>query len=875
MPITLLLATALAGASELHPGARYDPAIPTLRQVVGHDPGEEITSPEQVGAYLRALAEAAPDRTRLWTYAESWQGRPLQVLAIGSPPRIGRLDEVKAGLRRLADPRGLAPAEAERLLAELPAVAWLIHGVHGNETSSADAGLALAHHLLASRDDPEAERILGETLVLVDPMQNPDGRARFLASFRQGRAKDPDPEPAAAEHDEPWPGGRSNHYLFDMNRDWFALTQPETRGRVALFLDFFPHVVVDLHEMGGNSTYFFAPPAPPVNPALTASQRAWWDEIGRANAARFDARGFPYFVREIYDSFYPGYGESWPLFHGAVGMTYEQASARGLLFRRSDDTVLRYYDGVVQHFTAALTTLATAAKGRARLLRDFLEYRRAAVREGSEGGVREYLIPPGADPARSRRLADLLAAQGIEVRRADEPLAAGGRSLPAGTFAVSLAQPAGRLARSLLGPAPPMDEAFVREQDRRRRQRLPDQVYDVTAWGLPLAFDVECLPLAAPVAGRTSPYAPGAAAGPDLPEARVAYLLPWGSGTAALVAEALRAGLKVRVAELPFRLGGRDFPAGTAVVRVSENRDGLRDALADLAGRHHAEVVAADSGYVESGISLGSNQVRALRAPRVLLAWDRPTQSLSAGWARWVLERRFGQPVTAVRVASLGRVDLARYDVLVLPSGDYSEAVGEALVKRLRTWVSEGGTLVALADAARWAATEKAGLLSTHAELRGGRPDVEPSEKEKDKDKDKEPKEPPSPFDYEKAVEPERERPGEAYGAFLRVELDREHWLAAGNDGAADVLVSGSRIFTPLKLDKGRNVGVYAKASELVAAGLVWDETRDQVARKAFLMHQPLGRGHVVAFAEDPNFRGFAEATELMFLNAVLLGPAY
>jgi hypothetical protein len=266
----------------------------------------------------------------------------------------------------------------------------------------------------------------------------------------------------------------------------------------------------------------------------------------------------------------------------------------------------------------------------------------------------------------------------------------------------------------------------------------------------------------------------------------------------------------------------------------------------------------------------------------VLLAWDTPTSSLSAGWARWVLERRYGQRVSVVRVSTLRRVELERFDVIVLPSGRYADEVGEKLVERLRAWIREGGTLVALAEAARWLTTEDVGLLATSTELRGGCPEKAPPDAEDEDDEDDE--EPSSgtcdvktdePYDLESAIRPERERPGAIPGALLRVQLDPEHWLSAGSDGEIQVIVDGRRVFSPLKLDKGRNVGVFASKEDVVASGLVWDEAREQLARKAFLMHQPLGRGQVIAFAEDPNYRGYAEATELLFMNAVLLGPAH
>ena len=218
-----------------------------------------------------------------------------------------------------------------------------------------------AYHLLASQGDAGVDAVLRDALVLIDPMQNPDGRARFVSTNLQGRAATADPAPYSAEHDEPWPGGRSNHYLFDMNRDWFAQSQPETRGRIKIGLEFLPQITVDLHEQGGDNAYYFSPPAEAINPHVTKSQIAAWELLGRANAARFDERGWAYYIREVYDAFYPGYGDSWPTFQGSIGNTYEQASARGLAFARSDGDTLTYRDGVMHHFNAAIVTAVTAA----------------------------------------------------------------------------------------------------------------------------------------------------------------------------------------------------------------------------------------------------------------------------------------------------------------------------------------------------------------------------------------------------------------------------------------------------------------------------------------------------------------------------------
>jgi hypothetical protein len=877
----LLLASAVS--AQIQTGVSYDPAIPTLEAVVGHKPGAGITTPAEIAQYLDALAKAAPERTQLVKYATSWEGRPLHYLMVGSRERMARLDEVRRGMRLLAS----GTPDAARVVADLPVLVWLIHGVHGNEISSADAALQEAYHLLAARGDGDVDTTLRDAIVMIDPMQNPDGRQRFVTQNLLGRAAEPDPEPASAEHDEPWPGGRSNHYLFDMNRDYFALSQPETQGRARVMLEWYPQVVVDLHEMGGNSTYYFGPPAEPFNPYITEVQRRWFEEFGRANAAQFDRRGFGYFVREVFDAFYPGYGDLWPTFQGAIGMTFEQASPRGLAFRREDATILTYERAMTQHFTAAITTAATAARHRDRLLRDFLEYRRTAIALGQQG-IREYLIPAGQDPSRVARLAEILRLQGVQVKRAEEPFQVGKRTFPGGTLIVPLAQPAGRLVRNLLDPDVRLDEAFLKEQDRRRRERLPDQVYDVTAWSLPLAFDLEVVSTERPTTVRASEI--GEATFPPLPApaaGTLGYLMPWGTGAAGAAAEGLRAGLRIISTDGAFTHGTRQYAAGTAFIRISDNPPAAMAAFLPIAQRYGAELVPINETWTESGISLGSGRTAALKAPRVLLAWDTPVSSLSAGWARFALERRFGQRVTAMRVSTLQTFDMRDYDVLVLPSAIYS--FNEETLRRVRDWIRSGGTLITLAEGSRWAARDRVALLSTDTLLRDGSPEREPDSApaqsssqgqtqsgsgSASKPEGAKP-EGTKPFDYEKAIQPERESPENLAGAMLRVRLDRNHWLTAGLDSEIAAVVEGARVFAPLKLDAGRNVGFYQAEDRLVAAGLVWKEAQPLLAQRAYLMHQPMGSGHIIAFAEDPNYRGFTEATSLLFINAVLLGPGH
>lgn len=869
--VLILVVTAIGQVPEFAPGATYDPRVPTIKQVLGHEAGERITSPEGILRYLTALQEAVPDRTRLVRYAESWEGRPLFALLLASPERLRDLERVRAGLGRLAG-NGEAPpvADAEPLIRELPVVVALLHGVHGNEISSGEAAMALAYHLLAVQQDETVDLIRRESIVLIDPMQNPDGRARFVYQNLLGQAATPDPDPLAAEHDEPWPGGRSNHYLFDLNRDWFAQTQPESEGRVRLLLDWMPHVVVDLHEMGGESTYYFPPGAPPPNPHMTAKQAEWLERFGRATADRFDRRGFPYFNREVFDAFYPGYGVSWPMAQGAIGMTFEKGSARGLVYRRRDGTLLTYLDGAIEHFTAALSTLSTAARHREALLRDFARFRRTA----GEGSVRGYVIPPASenrDEGQVLRLVRTLLRNGIRVERSGEPLRLEGQTFPAGTFFVPLPQPAGMLVRNLLDPQAQMPADFLRQQEERRRNRQPDQIYDVTAWNLPLLYDLVVYQVTVPLPGSVALVTLDRLArergdGPRLlPEAIVGYALPWNPTAARVALAALRQGFRARFLAEPVVVDGQRFPHGVLFFRSAENSPALRTALAAIAWQAEAELIPLGSGFVAEGTSLGSNQTRSLRLPKVLLLWDAPVSSLSAGWARYVLERRYGQPATVLRVGSLARADLRDFDVVVMPSGSYSILAGSETLRRLRDWVQAGGTLITLAEATRWAAQESVGLLAARPERRVG-PSPPLSSPP--------PANPTPATTYEQAIRPLQEPPESTPGALLRVVLDREHWLAAGTDGEIQALVESNRVLAPLRLDEGRNVGIYSSRERLLASGLLWEDAARQLPQKPFLLHQPSGQGQVIAFVEDPNYRAYAEATQFLFLNAILLGAS-
>lgn len=885
---------------EFFPGAKYDPAIPTLKQAVGHEWGERITSHGEVERYLEALRKAAPNRVKLMKYAETWEGRALYNVFVGSPENIAKLEATRVAIQKLADPRTINQNEANALIAALPAIVWLLHGVHGNEISSTDASLLTMYHLLAARGDAIAEAVAKNTLVIFDPMQNPDGRDRFVNFFRQNVGRWPDADLQSSEHNEPWPSGRVNHYLFDMNRDWFAQSQPETRGRVKTYLEWFPQVVADLHEMGTQSSYYFAPPALPWNPNLTRPQLEWLTRFGRNNAKWFDQFRFDYFTREGYDSFYPGYGEGWPMFHGAIGMTYEQASVRGLLARRDDETTLAYRDSVHHHFVAALSTVENAATNRADLLRYFYEYRKSAIEEGQRETVKEFIITPGNDPSRAARLAATLMQCGIEVKQAAQGFsnpktrdygdgAAQAREFPAGSYIVTLAQPAKRLAKTLLDRHTEQDKEFLDEQKARNRARKSDEFYDVTAWSLPLLYDVPCFmteQVSNVTAGllRELPKSLGKVRGE---KAKLAYLIPWGTqAAAAALADLFQQNIRVHTNDKPSKLNGVDFPPGTLIVKLKDNPADLHERIAKLAETHGVEIYPTDSSWVDVGSNFGSANVKYLPKPRIALVYNTPTNPNSTGWTRYLIEQRYGYPVTTIRGEQLRQTDLSKYNVLIMPN---SFGMGGVLsdVAKLREWVQQGGTLVAFGGSSAWLAEERVGLLPSKVERRE-KPGAAKDEPKKDEPKKDgtaatAPASPPaqakdaaSPLNpVDKAIEPAEESPSGTPGAIVRVNVNRGHWLGFGYSDTTTVLVDSNRIFQLVRLDRGTNVGIYAPDDKFYVSGFMFDDARKQLPNKAFLMHVPTGRGHVIAFAEDPNYRAFMEGLNVMFFNAVFLAPGH
>ncbi len=677
---------AAAAAETLHqlPLAQLDPdpGIPVIKDVLGYDWAAQITSHVAMEQYLRALVAAAPDRSRLVPYGTSYEGRRLYYLIVTSPENFQRLERLRTDNLKLSDPRGTTLTEAAQMIPDMPAVIWLAASVHGNELSSTEAALLTAYHLLADRR-PETRELLQHLIVLIDPLQNPDGRERFVNVYRETRGEFVNSHPLSTEHTERWPGGRFNHYLFDMNRDWFLQSQRETQSKVRAYLHWMPQIYVDAHEMGRNSSYFFVPPMDPINPFMLPKQHQWLSQLGQHQAAWFDRYGFAYTTRELFDAFYPGYGSEWPTLQGGLGILWEQAGTRGLIVDRDDETKLKYRDAIEHHYISSLALLEIAAQRRESLLTDCYDARSRGVQLGNEGAVRSYFLPLEPHPNRTLRLATLLQRNGVDICRVADDLTLtateigtgqrGAQVIPRGSLQVLVAQPTSRLVRSILDRRVPMDEEFVKRQLQRKEDDLPDQIYDVTAWSLPMAFGVRCL--ATEETTVEQPLWDGKAdvGQGELPQARVAYLIRPTDGALQALSVWLQRGVRVHVTDQGFALGEQAFPAGTLILKCHENHPRLHSLVSNAMQRFRLEVTATDTGYVTDGAHFGGPHVKWVRPPKIVLVTGRPAR-YSVGHTWYLFDQYLRYPTTRVDFDHLSALDLDDFNVLILPDGDYAAA---------------------------------------------------------------------------------------------------------------------------------------------------------------------------------------------------------
>ncbi len=891
----------------------YRQGIPRPDSLLGYPLGMRQTQYSDQQRVLQAIAQAASDRVHVEEFGATAEGRVMRLYVVSAPENIARLDAIRTQLEALGDSRGTSEQEAARLAAGLPAVVMLSFSVHGNESPGFEAAMSVLYQLAAG-EDANTRQALQNTVVVINPSSNPDGHERFAVWYNSVALGNPDP--AAMEHSEPWSiQGRFNHYRFDMNRDVMSTTQSEVQAIVRAMIRWKPQVAVDLH--GQTTQYFFPPAARPVHQHIAGSlSEKWMTAIGAGNAEAFDRNGWLYYVRDQFDLYYPGYFDTWPSLTGATGMTYETDGGgwKGLLWRRDDETLLSFRDGIAKHHVAALATIGTVAERSAERLQDWATFRRQAVTAGRSGRMRRIIWNSSEDPKRAAELAALLLRAGIEVRRADGEFASArahsyaggrvqGRRFPAGSYVVDLAQPHGQMARAMLEPVAAMDVQFARTQlDRFRRNQQRSsgtegyEFYDVTAWSLPVAFGLdawwtedtqqvsgELLTLPAPPTGATALLQ--AARGPEqLPveirgavaggTARTAYLFTSETNSSASLAYRLmEAGHRVSVAAQPIEADGYAYPRGTYVVRVNRNDSTLHRNIADLARETGVMVRAANTAWTgQQQFGIGSGWVVPLEQPRIAIVADEGISQTSYGAIWWSLERRYRIPFTPLTWSRLSG-SLSQFDVLVIPSGSsgaISSRLGSGGMSRLREWVRAGGTLVTMAGSAAWAATESADLTSTRlvgssddSSRRAGSEDAEESERRQ--------------ADSLLAVVSPgaQDAPAPVPGAHFEARLDRTHWLTFGYERPSlTVMVDGRNFFT--LSSEGTNVAVFPDEDGFHRAGFVWPNNTERLLRgTAAVVVEPQGQGHVVLFQQEPMFRGWWRAMDRMFLNALLLGPAF
>jgi hypothetical protein len=823
--------------------------IPSPEQFLGYPIGARFTSHERILDYFSELTK----RSGLITVrqiGETYEHRPLVLATITSAKNRAALDTIQRNLAALANGEG----DVDALVKNTPAVVWLAFGIHGNESSSSESSMMVAHTILT---DPAYTALLDDLVVIIDPLENPDGRERYTDWFTRTMGVKPNPKPDAFEHQEPWPGGRYNHYLIDMNRDWTWLSQRETQARVAAYREWSPQVFVDFHEMGYQSTYFFPPDAKPINAHLPPEVEKWLDVFGRANAAEFSKRGWPFFVGETFDLFYPGYGDSWPALHGAIGMTYEMAGGGrgGSAVERDDDTVLTLADRAVRHYTTGIATVRTTAQNRDALLR----YTYRAARAQIDAGKNTFLLLPGSPnfdtlltllQKQGARVEMLTAATAIKAARLEsrsDTAAPESHSFPAGTAVITTRQALGGLVNTLLEKAPAFSQGFVEEQRAKAEADEPDEFYDLTTWSLPLAMNVEGWVTTVPV-GATTAYRASAPAA--FRAASYGYLVDALEPNLYRFAGRLLASkVNFSVSDTEIDSGTQKFARGTLVLLKGNNAKDVDATLEALARETSIAVVPLESGWI-GGTALGSEKIHHVKDPKIGLVGGAGSNASSYGMLWHTLDVDTPIPHTTLSVESLRNVDLHNFEVLVFPDGSYADRLGKRGIEKIKEWVTEGGTIVAVKGA--------------NAFLR--EKDIEISklkrwEPAKKKDDDKTP------------TLDERYNDFRIPGSAFRTTMNDRSFLTFGVPRPPAVLVEGSDALLPVA-HKVDNILTIDPKDPLIS-GVAWTESLERIKGSVYVVSEPFGRGQVITFADDPNYRLFWRGTLPIFLNAVLYGPSF
>lgn len=807
-------------------------------QFLGYKIGTKYTPHWRIVEYFRHVAASMPAMVQLQAYGQTNEGRPLMVSFVSSAANMAKLEQIRTNNLRLAALENGAGATAEA-----PAIVWLSYNVHGNETSSSEASM-LTLFALVDPANTRTKQWLQNTVVVLDPCLNPDGRDRYVNWFNSMAGRQFNPAPEAREHREPWPGGRSNHYNFDLNRDWAWQTQLESRQRLALYNKWLPQVHVDFHEQGINEPYYFAPAAQPFHEVITPWQRSFQETIGRNHSRYFDEKGWLYFTRERFDLLYPSYGDTYPTYAGAIGMTYEQGGiGAGLGILTDDGDTLTLVDRAEHHFTTGLSTVEVAAQNAGKLVTEFQKFFRNAATNGI-GEYKSYVIK--YDPRDAERIAALKSlldkneirygtASGSNLRGFNfDNSREEAFSIAPSDLVISTVQPRGTLVNVLFEP---------------RTTVVDSNTYDITAWSMPYAYGVKAfatrnaIAVSAPTVNAQAVRNTGADP--------YAYVIRWtGINGVKLAGKLMQRGVRLRYSESPFEVGGQSFDRGSIVVMKTSNQyvPNLWNMVRSLADSAGVQLTPVTTGFVDKGFDFGSAKMLPMKNRKVALITGEGVSSLGAGEIWHFFDQVLEYPLTLINQGDLGRIRWSDYDVVIMPEGVYRFLNDKPAAEQLRNWIAAGGNLVAMEGAVQQLSRLEWTIKAKQEDTASDRNPYAALQVFENRERD-----------FIQNITP---------GSIHRVELDNTHPLAFGYPGYYYTLKQDEHLYEFVKGD-GWNVGVLKKGGRV--AGFVGNKLARKLQDGMLFGTQEIGRGSVNYLADNLLFRNFWENGKLMFCNAVFL----
>ena len=819
--------------------------IKSPAEFLGYAVGTRFTPHWMVVSYFQYVAATLPGTVKLQQYGETNEGRPLLAAFVGTSENIQNLESIRMNNLRLANQSSDKVAAVED---NTPAIVWLSYNVHGNESSSTEASM-LTLYDMANPANSKTKKWLKNTVVVIDPCINPDGRDRYVNWYNTVVGKNYNPRIDAREHREPWPGGRTNHYNFDLNRDWAWQTQVESRQRLKLYNQWLPQVHVDYHEQGINNPYYFAPAAQPYHEAVTQWERDFQVTIGRNNAKYFDGHGWLYFTKEVFDLFYPSYGDSYPILNGGIGMTYEQGGggAGGLGVIKEEGDTLSLVDRVMHHYTTSLSTIEISSLNAARLVKEFHKFFNDAVTTGA-GEYKTYVIKySDGDAERIHSLLELLdknnirygsgtgTGKGYNYSNGKEESFA----IASGDIVISSFQPRAVMVKALFEP----------------KTRLVDSsTYDITAWSLPYVYGLNAY------ASRerlniTDKYSRKQDS-TNTPSDVYGYVIRWqGVKSVKAVGELLQKGIRLRFAKRPFEVSGQQFDRGAVLVLKTSNEafgSSLWSIAAQVCNDNHVKLNTVTTGFVDKGYDFGSDKVSVLREPKIALFTGEGTSSNAAGEVWHFFEKEINYPLTLINANDAGRANWDNIDVLIMPDGNFRFLSDPSASMEFKQWIMKGGRVIAMEGAV--------------AQL-SGQDWINFKDKKAEDTSDRKNKDPYS--DLRKFGNKERDGISNTTpGSIFKVELDNTHPLAFGYPSYYYTLKMDDKIYSYLQ-ERGWNVGVIKKDNQV--AGFVGSRLKEKLKDGVLFCVQDIGRGYVTFLADNVLFRNFWENGKLMFCNAVFL----